>query len=61
MLGALKGIPEKVRIRLFNFIVESYEFLKPLTKESDELVLDERDDDCRSLSAISHPSKYQIG
>ena len=41
--------------------IESYEFLKPLSHESDELIVEERDDDCKSLSTISHPSKYQIG
>jgi hypothetical protein len=28
-----------------NFTIESYEFLKQLSRETDELVLEERDDD----------------
>jgi hypothetical protein len=41
--------------------IESYEFIRDFSRETDELILNERHDDCKSLSSVSHPSKYQIG
>jgi hypothetical protein len=42
-------------------IIESYEFIRNFSRETDELMANERLDDCKSLSSVTHLSKYQIG